>query len=120
MTMRGELIVLNTGAGELRFSFDKDDPVETERARRTVEDMLQRGYVLMVNMTRRGKTTTIRAKGFDAKTDEYIIATDALYAGDPATGADAVAPAKTGQRKRGSRVKAKNVNAIAIGRSAGG
>lgn len=74
----GELAILNCREGDMRFSFDKDDPQELERAKRVVEDMLRRGYIIFVDVG--GKLRKVTK--FDAKRGEYIIADGPLYSGD--------------------------------------
>ena len=61
----------------MRFSFNSEDPQEVARAQRCVEDMLRRGYSIFVEVD--GKL--VKAKGFDAKTNSYVIADGPLYAG---------------------------------------
>lgn len=75
--MNGSLSVLNCGAGDLKITFDKDDPRDVERARRVIGDMLKRGYSLFVQED--GKW--VKAVSFDPATDSYQIVADA---GDPA------------------------------------
>lgn len=117
----GCLRILNVGAGDLKLSFDNADPVEIERAKRTVEDMLQRGYTLLVDVPGNGgRGGLTRVKRFDPKRCEYIVATDALYAGD--RDGKTEAPPKAARRKASKemRIPAAGVKAVAIGRSAGG
>jgi hypothetical protein len=66
----GELSVLNCGAGDIRVSFDKNNPMEIERAKRIIQDMLKRGYALFVEVD--GKLQKVRK--FDAEKCEYLIA----------------------------------------------
>lgn len=124
--------VLNVGAGDLKLTFDSSDPVEVERARRTVEDMLQRGYVLLADVPRKGrrpkgeeegKRRLVRVKGFDPRADEYLIATDALYPGGEAGGEEQEAEGEGRSRKARSkttRIPAREARVAAVGRSAGG
>ena len=63
------LEILNAGAGHLKVSFAKGDPVERERARRLVTDMLKAGYAIFVEV--KGQLRPVRK--FDPKTDEYLI-----------------------------------------------
>jgi hypothetical protein len=78
-TMNGTLDVLNCCAGHMSFSFDNGDPLELERAKRVVTDMLKRGYALFIE-DKDGKLAKV--KKFDPKRAEYIIADGPLYAGD--------------------------------------
>ena len=66
----GTLSVLNVGAGDMRFSFNSDDPQEVERAKRVVRDMLARGYILFVEVE--GKLKRVRR--FENKNCAYVIA----------------------------------------------
>lgn len=65
----GTLSVLNVGAGDLKFSFDKSKPHEVARAKKTIADMLKRGYTLLVEVG----GVLHKAKGFDPDKEEYII-----------------------------------------------
>ena len=78
MINTGYLSVLNVGAGDIKLNFNSSDPMEVERARRIVNDMLQRGYVIFVE----DDDGMHRVESFDEKTDTYIIADGALYQGD--------------------------------------
>lgn len=73
--MTGELSVLNCNAGDINISFDGSNPLEVERAKRIIEDMLRRGYALFVQVGEELK----KVKRFDPKTCEYIIAAGADY-----------------------------------------
>lgn len=66
----GSLTCLNVAGGDIKITFDTDDAAEAIRAKRIIEEMLKRGYALLVEVN--GKFR--RAKGFDAKVGEYIIA----------------------------------------------
>jgi hypothetical protein len=65
----GVLEVLNVGLGHLRVTFERDDIVERERARRMVSDMLARGYALFAEVE--GQLVPIRA--FDETRGEYLV-----------------------------------------------
>jgi hypothetical protein len=65
----GSLSVLNCGAGDLKFRFDKDDPEEVVRAKKVIEDMLKRGYTLLVEVD--GELR--RASGFDPAKGCYVV-----------------------------------------------
>jgi hypothetical protein len=117
--MSGELSVLNCTAGDIRIKFDKENPVDTERAKRMIQDMLRRGYILVVE----AKGKTVIAKEFDAKHGEYIVAEGALYSGgEQAESEDVAAPEpalpKRGKGKRG--VPMKSVKTTAFAPMAGG
>lgn len=123
--MSGELSVLNCRAGDLKFSFDSANPIEVERARRVVADMLKRGYALFVDVG----GTLRKVTAFDESTNSYIIADGPLYAGDaeppqsrPSTQSTltvATQPRKPGRPPKKS-IPARSHKAIAIAPTAGG
>lgn len=123
-----ELEVLNTGSGHLRITFDPGDREEVEKARKTVELMLLRGFALFVD-TGDGKLK--RVKGFNANTGSYVV--DAVP--DKIDEAEAAADARSlaskdcwcgrpnGHRGRHAKTKevpAKATKTVAVGRTAGG
>lgn len=141
----GELALLNVGTGDTKLTFDNKNPAETIRAKRIVEDMLRRGYALLIEVKKGRKTEYRRVKAFDAKTCEYIIAdfdgyeagrADERAKGNETEGASgerssaepgdqeasevAGAPAKKGRRTRDVRVSASSTRGVAIAPSAGG
>lgn len=67
----GSLQILNIGLGDIEFRLDSSDPAEVEKARRAIEDMLRRGFTILVDD---GTGQLRRATGFDADRDIYIIA----------------------------------------------
>jgi len=69
-TAVGGLSVLSVDKGDFKITFDKNVPGERERAAKTVEDLLKRGYAIMVDLPN-GKTRRVRK--FNSKTCEYII-----------------------------------------------
>lgn len=77
--MSGELSVLSCGKGDIRITLNPGDEIECERAKRMINDMLRRGYILAIEVDGKLK----KVDGFDDKTNEYIIVEGALYAGDP-------------------------------------
>lgn len=136
--MSGIVEILSVGEGDTKLSFDKSNPVERERAKRIVTDMLRRGYAILVQV---GGTDLEplyrRAKEFDPETCEYVIAggpEDAVDLSAEKPGAGDEAPhgrkADGSPRKRpgpqkgrpyGSRrVPADKARAVAVGRVAGG
>lgn len=145
MSSIGTVSILNVGGGDIKISFDRSNPGEAIRAARIVQDMLQRGYALIVEVNRNGEKRYERVYGFDPDTNEYIIADfDPTASGivakrivtvqeekfvekDTTKRQDTAAtessedkqPAKQGGR-RGARIKAEQTTAIAVGRSAGG
>lgn len=121
-TARGELGILNVGAGDTKLSFDPANPGEVQRAARIVTDMIRRGFAILVEVGRDDKGPMYRrALDFDPATAEYIIA------GDPATKEDidvkepASPPARSRKAKASTaRVPARSTNAVAVARTAGG
>jgi hypothetical protein len=105
------LSVLNCTMGDMKFSFDSDDPQEVERARRCVRDMLKRGYILFVETTKGLRKVT----GFNAKNDTYIIA-DGPQATETPDAKSETPKAKTCR----STVPARGAKATAIAPTAGG
>lgn len=107
-TTLGQLDVLNCGTGHLSFKFDKNDAAEVEKARKVIQDMLRRGYMLFVEDGKEQK----RVRKFDENTDEYI-----LEEPDPevAKVLDQAAPPPSGRR-----VPIRRGRATAVGPSAGG
>jgi hypothetical protein len=119
--MNGEVGILNVGAGDTKLTFDKSNPAERERAARIVADMLKRGYALLVQVGKKnGEPLYQRAKAFDPKTCEYIVAGGPDEAID--IGREVSAPARRGRPRRGRprRIQAERTRAVAVGRTAGG
>lgn len=135
--MNGTVGVLSVGAGDTKLSFDPGNPVERIRAARIVRDMLRRGYALLVEVERDGKTVFTRALDFDESVCEYVIAdfdpvaaaaADEQDDGDNEHGQDEPrsaqadgaqpAPKTRGVVKR--NVKAEATRAVAVARTAGG
>lgn len=104
----GTLSVLNAGAGDLRISFNARRPEEVEQARKTVTDLLQQGYAIVIE-DEKGEHRVVQE--FDPATNEYIVA--AL----PSEGGQ---QKKKSRRKPRRRVKASETRATAIAPSAGG
>lgn len=63
------LDVLNCKLGDLKLQFDKDNPVELDRASRAVKNMLRGGFVIFAEVD--GKLR--RVEDFDEATDSYVI-----------------------------------------------
>lgn len=129
--MPGELSVLNCGKGDIRITLNPGDEIEAERAKRMINDMLRRGYILAIEVDGKLK----KVDGFDDKTSEYIIVEGALYSGDSSgvagcagkepPGEQIAEPAAPKQRGRpkGStkkRVPMSSVKATAIPPTGGG
>ena len=137
--MTGEITILTVGDGDTKLTFDPDKPAEVQRAKRVVDDMLRRGFAILIEVgTKDGEPLYQRAKGFDAETAEYIIVgeppheeTEAPEAGKPEPEPKAATrrrgrppgsankrPAKRQPRER--RVPAASASAVAVARTAGG
>lgn len=125
----GGLAVLNVGSGDTKLSFDRKKPAERERCARIVEDMLKRGYAILVEVgKRKGKPLYQSATGFDPKTCEYlIVGLPQEEEGEIARIVDVPQDLERGRTpliKRGrppvTRKDATTTNAVAISRSAGG
>lgn len=136
----GCLEVLNVAGGDVKLTFNRQDVSEAIRAKRMIEDMLKRGYALVVEVDGAYQRVT----RFDAAQGEYIIAdfdpmVSALHinkeeSGEPETSeakktdAVAVVQAEDSQgsslpKRRGrpsKRLPMEQTHAAAIARSAGG
>jgi hypothetical protein len=114
----GTLSVLNVGAGDLKFSFDPAKPGEVEKAKRTVEDMLRRGYTLLVEVV----GVLHKAKGFDPARCEYVIVDEPDEPAAVGTAIDADAAVIPAAKKRGRprSIPASAAKATAIAPTAGG
>ncbi len=135
--MKGEVGVLNVGAGDTKLSFDPSNPAERIRAARIVRDMLRRGYALLVEVETDGRKAFTRAIDFDENVCEYVIADF-----DPVAAAEADAEEETHAQEQGQAgapaapragkasppgrkvtkrtVKAESVRSVAVAPSAGG
>lgn len=113
---KGELRILNVGMGDTKLTFDKKNPQETERAGKVIQDMLKRGYALLVQVgKRKGQPVYQRATGFDPKTNEYIV----MGAPDETVDIGAT-PRKAAKKPQAKRYKAEESKALSVARSAGG
>jgi hypothetical protein len=63
--------ILNCGTGHTEVRIDQSNPIEIERAKRIITDMLRRGYVLFVEGPDHALT---RVERFDPEKGVYIIA----------------------------------------------
>lgn len=119
------LEILNVGEGDIKLSFDKDNPAERIRAARIVKDMLRRGYALLVEVDP-GSGSYVACKEFDEETCEYIIADMDPLAAERADEQETEAKAKTApkeKRKPGRpsrKVPADGTRAVAVSKTAGG
>ena len=126
----GSVGILNVGAGDTKLVFDPDNPQDCIRAARIVADMLRRGYALLVDTGRKGKDGKPifkRAKAFDEKTYEYIIADFDGAAAEKADSDEQAAKTRDGApakqsapTRREKRIPASGVSAVAVARTAGG
>lgn len=116
--MSGELSVLNCTAGDIRIKFDKDNPVDVERSKRMISDMLRRGYILVVEVD--GKP--VICKEFDPERCEYIVAEGAFYPGGvPAPSEVVTEPEPLPKRGKGRRgVPMKSAKATGVPPMGGG
>lgn len=117
----GKIGILNVGAGDTKLTFDPNDPNEVQRSAAIVADMIRRGFVILIEIGRDGDEPIYRrAKGFDPKTAEYIIAGMALpEEGKTVDKATPAPPRRRGKRSE-TRVPAASVDAVAVARTAGG
>lgn len=104
----------------MKFTFDSEDPQETERAKRCIQDMLRRGYSIFVDVD--GKLCPCRQ--FDHETCSYVIADGPLYAGDQPSPIVPIQqtpePVAKKGRGRSRSVPAKGTKATAVAPTAGG
>lgn len=109
----GILEVLSIGKGDLKLTVGGDDPEDTEKARRLIEEMLRKGYSIFVETDQGMK----RVKRFNPKRMTYVITelTDEAEAPAPAE-----KPAKKRRGRRTSSVPVAGSRATAVGRTAGG
>lgn len=126
----GTLSILNVYEGDVKITFDTKDAAETIRARRMIQDLVRRGYALLIEVDGAYQ----RAIDFDEKVGEYIIADfDSSYrpktqGEDEKNGEEESQEAKAetppkirSQRGRPrKRIAMESTNAVAVARSAGG
>lgn len=124
----GEIGILNVGAGDNKLIFDPADWEGMKRAAEMVEDMIRRGYILMVETGDKdadGKAVYQRVQKFDPQKCEYIIGTrehveesEEVDAGaEPQT----ESPKTRGRKPLGTRrIPAQGTRGIAVARTAGG
>lgn len=124
ITLPPGLSILNCQAGDIKVSFDKDNPLEAARAERVVQDMLKRGYIIFVYDE---EEKLHRVTDFDANTNEYIIADRGYDEASPEEATseveEQVATAKSKSRKikaPAKRVPADKSRAVGVARTAGG
>lgn len=132
--MKGEVGILNVGAGDTKLTFDPTKPDEVARSAQIVKDMIRRGFVLLIEVGQdeNGEAIYRRAHDFDEGTAEYIIAG---VASDESTTTEkptddeeqAGAPTRSRQatprprkRRTTERIPASSTRAVAVARTAGG
>lgn len=133
----GMLSILNVYEGDVKLNIDITNAAEVFRAGRMIEDMIRRGYLLLIDV---GDGSYQRALSFDPKVGEYLIADfDASYASEKSKrggseddgdvdqqeaqeteGRKAEARHPRGRRSYTRRVHVSSTNAVAIAPSAGG
>ena len=110
----------------MKIIFSKDDPIELDRAKRAVTDMLKRGFVLFVHGE--GKEM-YRVLEFDPAKEEYVIADvpcatseEPVAAKEPSDAPEPAAePTATARGRAGKkRVPMSGAKVTSVGRSAGG
>lgn len=132
--MAGSVGILNVGAGDTKLTFDPKKPDEVKKSAKIVADMIKRGFVLLIEVGKAedGDPIYRRAKAFDEKTCEYIIAgsiddesttteqtNDKKSAATPPRKGKAAEPAKR-DRRGNTRIPAASTSAVAVSRTAGG
>lgn len=121
----GEVGILNVGAGDTKLVFDNSNPTETAKSAQIVQDMIRRGYVLLIEIGRDDKGPMYRrAHDFDPETCEYIIAgtiTEQDQKHDePKNKAVSAVPPRRRKGKEETRIPASKTSAVAVARTAGG
>ena len=111
----GSLEILNVGAGHLTIEFNKANPAEVARAKRMVEDMLQRGYAIFIHAGGKGGRL-LPVRRFDPKTAAYIV--EDVPGVEEMAREHPVRPPKNGRRTR--RIPMATAKATVVGRTAGG
>lgn len=122
--MIGELAILNVASGDTKLTFDPSKPEEVKRASAVVQDMLQRGFALLIQVGEDdGEPLYRRAKGFDPATAEYIVVgapeVPATLNVEPSN-EQSKSPARRGRKPKAVRVPASSAKAVAVARTAGG
>ena len=116
----GSLSCLNVAGGDIKISFDTNNAAEAIRARRIITEMMKRGYALLIEV--KGKYQ--RAKGFDEKVGEYIIADyDPTAEEEKDEQSETSTPATPKAKAKGSRdkrVPMEKATAVSVAPSAGG
>ena len=120
--MTGSLDILNVGSGHLTLTFGPDDPVEVDRTKRMITDMLRRGYAIFVEV----EGVLRRAEEFDPVRGHYVVGdvpvktTGSLQGtGEPSV-VDRDQAGQATKTVKHRRVSMTSTRATAVGRSAGG
>lgn len=117
--MTGTLSILNVGEGDVKISFDKNNPEERKRASKVVADMLRAGYAILIKVGQKdGEDVFKRAIKFDPETCEYIVA-GAVATDETPPKPESFAKG-TSARNPVTRVPAERTHAVSVGRTAGG
>jgi hypothetical protein len=126
--MKPGLDILNTGHGHVEIVFGIDQPMEVERAKCLIEQMLKGGYVLFIQSE---KGELHRVEQFNPKTGVYYVSdapamppeiVEEVPMLSPPSGGGQTQPqvAKRGRGRPKKAVPMDTVRATAIGRSSGG
>lgn len=68
------LRVLSVGHGDLTLKFDSSNPDEKKRAESVINDLIRKGYAIMVETGRNEKGPLFqRVSSFDPETSEYLV-----------------------------------------------
>lgn len=66
----GSLTILNTGAGDIQITYDKEDEADVLRALTMLQDMQRRGYAILLKVA--GEEGWVRADRIDVERREYV------------------------------------------------
>jgi len=138
----GKLNVLSVNDGDIEITFDNQNAAECIRAKRIINDMLRRGYALLVELP---DGTYTRVRKFIEKHGKYIIADfapveESEYYEQPREDQEKpkiekIEPADpeakyvgekkrpgrpAGKKNKGTEVAMEKVNAVAVAPTAGG
>lgn len=119
----GVLSILNVGEGDTKITFNPKDQASMATASSVIADLLARGFAILIQVGTDDEDDPIykRAKGFDPKTFEYIVAgvIDDRADEKPPTAPSGSHKAKE-KRNQTGRVSAIGTQATAVARTAGG
>lgn len=139
MSELGSLSILNTGAGDIKMTFDHHNPDEATKAIAMLQDIQKRGYAILVQQE---DGSYARAHRIDAETGCYVVVVPtpisapvpapAEEPGEDTQGEvsatpepqdeDTLAPNRKARRSRGTvkNIPVAGAKAVAVARSAGG